>query len=149
LHPILKDPNKRNAPSSLDRDPSLAGDPNNPGQGQSSNRLRPVVVAPAAEPTPSGVIVPKIDAGLAASSLALIGTMTGLKGTIFVTNTGTHDITPTLKLVVCDNKGAKIGVTSKIGAPLAPNADEKIVVLATNTFATDLKLLSLTGTGPK
>jgi hypothetical protein len=40
-------------------------------------------------------------------------------------------------------------VTSKIGAPLAPNADEKIVVLATNTFATDLKLLSLTGTGPK
>jgi hypothetical protein len=140
LHPILKDPNKRNAPTSLNRDPSMAQDLNQ-GQGQDkgSNRL----AAPLSS-AQSAATVPKIDPGLAASKLAIIGTINGVRGTIYVTNTGIREITPVVQLIVCDDKGAKICVASKTGAALAPDADEKIVLLATNLYATDLRLMRVT-----
>jgi hypothetical protein len=146
VHPILKDPNRRNAPTSLDRDPSLAGDPN-PNQNQSSNRS--AAHSAAAQPAQPGVVVAKIDSGLAASKLAMIGTINGIRGTIYVTNVGAQEITPVVQLVVCDQKGFKVGLASKTGAALAPNGDEKIVILATNLNATDLKLLRLTTVGAK
>jgi hypothetical protein len=146
LHPILKDPNKRNAPTSLDRYPGLAQDPN---QNQNPAPNRPAARPAAAQPMEPAVIVAKIDSGLAASKLAMMGTVNGIKGTIYVTNTGAQEITPVVQLAVCDQKGFKLGLASKTGAVLAPNADEKIVVLATNLNATDLKLLHLTFVGAK
>jgi len=144
VHPILKDPNNRNAPTSLDRDPSLVNDPN---QNQVPKRRAPIPAA--AQPAQPAVIVAKIDSGLAASKVAMMGTVNGLKGTIYVTNMGKQEITPVVQLAVCDLKGFKLGLASKTGAALAPNADEKIVVLATNLNATDLKLLHLTTVGAK
>jgi hypothetical protein len=145
VHPILKDPNKRFAPTSLDRDPSLLDDPNS---SPSPNRpaARP---AAAAQPAQPAVIVAKIDSGLAASKLAMIGTMNGVKGTIYVTNMGPQAITPVVQVAVCDQKGFKLGTASKTGAALAPNADERIVVLGTNLNATELKLMRLTIVGAK
>jgi hypothetical protein len=142
VHPSLKDPNKRNAPTSLNRDPSLAQDPS-----QSSNRS--TALPTAAQPAQPAVIVAKIDAGLAASKLTIIGTINGVRGTIYVTNAGAQEITPVVQLAVCDQKGFKVGLASKTGAALAPNADEKIVILATNLNATDLKLMRLTTVGAK
>ncbi len=86
---------------------------------------------------------------MAASKLALIGTVNGLKGTIYVTNMGAQEVTPVVHLAVCDQKGLKLGLASKTGGALAPNADEKIVILATNLNATDLKLMHLTTVGAK
>jgi hypothetical protein len=147
LHPIMKDPNKRNAPTSLDRDPSLAGDLN---QNQAPNRPTALpAAAQQSQPAQPAVIVTKIDPGLAGSKLALIATMNGIKGTIYVTNTGAQEITPVVQVAVCDQKGFKVGLASKTGAALAPNADERIVVLATNLNATDLKLMRLTSVGAK
>jgi hypothetical protein len=40
-------------------------------------------------------------------------------------------------------------VASKTGAVLAPNADERIVVVATNLNAAELKLMHLTTVGAK
>jgi hypothetical protein len=144
VHPILKDPNKRNAPTSLNRDPSLAQD-SSPNQ----NSNRSTTLPSAAQSAQPAAIVPKIDPGLAASKLAIIGTMSGLKGTIYVTNTSSQEITPVVQLVVCDQKGIKVGIASKTGPALASNADEKIVILATNVNATDLKLMRLTSVGAK
>ena len=142
VHPILKNPNRRNAPTSLNRDPSLAEDPN-----QVSNRSG--TLPTASQPAQPAVIIAKIDSGLAASKLAMMGTMDGIRGTIYVTNMGAQEITPVVQLVVCDQKGFKVGLASKTGAVLAPNADEKIVILATNLNATDLKLMRLTTVGAK
>jgi hypothetical protein len=144
VHPILKDPNNRNAPTSLDRDPSLLQDPApapapHPHPAPYRAMPLPVVVQPA-QPA---VIVAKIDSGLAASKLTMIGTVNGLKGTMYVTNTGPREVTPVLELAICDPKGCKIGAMSKIGDALAPNTNEKIVVLATNLNAADLKLMRL------
>jgi len=147
VHPILKDPNKRNAPTSLNRDPSLAEDPN-PNMAPNRPAARPTAARPA-KPEQPAVIVAKIDSGLAASKLAMIGTVNGLKGTIYVTNMGAQEVTPVVQLAVCDQKGFKLGLASKTGAALAPNADEKIVILATNLNATDLKLMHLTTVGAK
>lgn len=148
LHPILKDPNKRNAPTSLNRDPSMAQDLNQ-GQGQDPSSNRPSSHLSSGQPTSPAATVPRIDPGLTASKLAIIGTINGLRGTIYVTNTGGREITPVVQLIVCDDKGAKICVASKTGAALAPDADEKIVVLATNLYATDLKLMRVTIAGAK
>jgi hypothetical protein len=79
----------------------------------------------------------------------LIGTINGLKGTIYVTNIGAQEITPVVQLAVCDQKGFKLGLASKTGAALAPNAQERIVVVATNLNATELKLMHLTTVGAK
>jgi len=144
VHPILKDPNRRNAPTSLDRDPSLAEDS---GQNQSSNRS--TALPAASQSAQPAVVVAKIDSGLAASKLAMMGTINGIRGTIFVTNVSVKEITPVVQLVVCDQKGFKVGLASKTGGVLAPNADEKIVILATNLNATDLKLIRLTTIGAK
>lgn len=150
LHPILKDPNKRLAPTSLDRDPSLLNDSNpnsNPNPGSApARRAAPAVAAPPAQPA---VIVAKIDAGLVASKLTMIGTISGVKGTIYVTNLGAEEITPIVQVAVCDAKGFKVGAVSKTGAALAPNADERIVLVGTNLNATDLKLMRLTTVGAK
>jgi hypothetical protein len=134
LHPILKDPHHRNAPTSLNRDPAMLRDLNQSQAG----------IHPAAGPAKPAPIVARIDPDLAASKLTLIGTVDGLKGTIYVTNTGAQDITPLLELAVCNEKGIKIGSISKTGPTLTPDADAKIVLLATNLNATDLKLTRLT-----
>ena len=144
VHPILKDPNHRMAPTSLDRDPSMIQDLN-----QNPRPRRRVAPPAAAQPAQPAVIVAKIDANLAASKVAMIGTINGLKGTIYVTNVSAREITPLAEWAVCDQKGFKIGAAFKTGAALAPNADERIVVLATNLNATDLKLMRLTDAGGK
>jgi predicted regulator of Ras-like GTPase activity (Roadblock/LC7/MglB family) len=142
VHPILKDPNHRNAPTSLNQDPSLLREMN---QNPNSNPNRPA----AAQPAQPAVIVARIDSGLAASRLSLIGTINGIKGTIYVTNVGAQEITPMVQMAVCDQKGYQLGVASKTGAVLAPNADERIVVVATNLNAAELKLMHLTTVGAK
>jgi hypothetical protein len=144
VHPILKDPNKRLAPTSLDRDPSLLQD-QNPGP----TPRNPATLPPVTRPAQPAVIVARIDSGLAASKLTMIGTINGIKGTIYVTNIGSQEVTPLLQVAVCDQKGFKVGAASKTGDSLAPNADERITVLATNLNATDLKLMRLTCVGAK
>jgi hypothetical protein len=146
LHPILKDPNHRNAPTSLNQDPALLKEYS---QNPNSNPNRSAALPASAQPTQPAVIVAKIDSGLAASTLTLMGTINGLKGTIYVTNTGTQEITPMVQLAVCDQKGFKVGLASKTGAALAPNAGERIVVLATNLNAAELKLMHLTTVSAK
>jgi len=142
LHPILKDPNHRMAPTSLSQDPAMLREMS---QNPNSNP-NPAVAAQPAQPA---VIVAKIDSGLTASKLTLIGTINGLKGTMYVTNIGALAVTPVVQLAVCDQKGFKVGLASKTGAALAPNADERIVVLATNLNAAELKLMHLTSVGAK
>jgi hypothetical protein len=148
VHPILKDPDKRLAPTSLDRDPSLLDD-TGPNASPRSTPKRPATLPAAAAPAQPAVIVAKIDSGLLASKLTMIGTINGIKGSIYVTNTGPQEITPVLQVAVCDQKGFKVGVASKTGAVLAPNANERIVVLGTNFNATELKLMRLTSVGAK
>jgi len=144
VHPILKDPNKRLAPTSLDRDPSLLDDP-----GSNPTAKRPAALPAAAQPAQPIAIVAKIDAGLVASKITLIGTISGIKGTLFVTNMGAQEITPVLQWAVCDQKGFKLAVASKTGVALAPNANEKIVVVGTNLNAAEFKLMRLTSVGAK
>ncbi len=144
VHPILKDPNHRNAPTSLDRNPSLVQDPN-----QNAIRHRAATPVVAAQPAQPAVITATIDSGLAASKLNMIGTVNGLKGTIYVTNVGAQEIIPMVELAVCDQKGFKIGSASKTGNALAPETGEKIVVLATNLNAVDLKLMRVSSAGAK
>jgi hypothetical protein len=144
LHPIMKDPNHRNAPTSVNQDPNEAR-----SLGQNP---RPAAAAPrpaaVATATPAAIVA-KVDAGLAASRISVMGTLDGIKGTIYVTNVGAQEITPMVQLAVCDPKGFKIGTASKTGSALAPNAAEKIVILATNLTATDFKLMQLTRAGTK
>jgi len=149
LHPIMKDPNQRNAPTSLDRDPSLTRDLNMNGtRNRSPYRAAtyPAAAQPA-QPAQPAAIVARIDSNLTASRLAMIGTVKGLKGTIYVTNVGSREITPVVELAVCDPAGIKIATASKTGDALAPNADERIVVLATNLNAADFKLMRVSGAG--
>jgi hypothetical protein len=142
VHPILKDPNHRNAPTSLNQDPSLLRELN---QNPNSNPNRPAAAPPAQPP----VIVARIDSGLAASKLSLMGTINGLKGTMYVTNVGAQEVTPVAQWAVCDQKGFQLGLASKTGAALAPHAEERIVVVATNLNAVELKLMHLTSVGAK
>src|SRR5580700_11398696 len=71
VHPIFKDANRRNAPTSLNRDPSLAGDTT---QSPSSNHSG--TLPSSGQPA---VVVAKIDSGLAASKLTMMGTMDGIR----------------------------------------------------------------------
>jgi hypothetical protein len=52
-------------------------------------------------------------------------------------------------MAVCNQKGFKLGVASKTGTALAPNANERIVVLGTNLNAAEFKLMRLTSVGAK
>jgi hypothetical protein len=142
LHPIMKDPNHRNAPTSVNQDPDEA---RSLSRNPAPAARRPAAVAPA---TPAAIVA-KVDAGLAASRISVIATMNGIKGAIYVTNLGPQEITPLVQLAVCDAKGFKIGAASKTGSALAPNAAQKIVILATNLNATDFKLMQLTCAGTK
>jgi hypothetical protein len=135
LHPIMKDPNHRNAVSSVDRDPQEKA-----SLYQSAAPATPATPA-SAHPAAPVEIVARIDSSLAVSKLNLIGTVNGLKGRLSVTNLGTDTTTPLAQFVIRDQKGAQIGLTSKSGSPLAPNESEKIEVVATNLNAIDLKLV--------
>jgi hypothetical protein len=144
LHPIMKDPNKRNAPTSLDRDPGEKADLEG-----TTPTTRPVAPPPA-QPAQPAEIVARIDARLAASKISLLGTVNGIKGRFYVTNIGSQVVIPLAQFAVCDQKGFQIGSTAKTGQPLAPNDVEKMEVLATNLNAVDLKLVKLTaGSGKK
>jgi hypothetical protein len=138
LHPIMKDPNKRNAPTSLDRDPSEKAD-----LQPTAPTTRPAALPPA-QPAKPAEIVARIDAGLAASKISLLGTVNGIKGRLYVTNIGSQVVIPLAQFAVCDQKGFQVGSTAKTGQPLEPNDVEKIEVLATNLNAVDLKLVKLT-----
>lgn len=109
----------------------------------------PAPRAPAAAPGKPAEIVAKIEEGLAASKINVIGRVDGLKGTMYVTNLSPHAISPLAQFVVCDHNGAQIGSVSKGGPALAPGEAEKIEVLATNRNAVDLKLFKLTGSSKK
>ncbi len=131
LHPIMKDPNQRNAPSSVNQS-DLSPDPasaSSPGLNQ---------------PAPPAAPATKVDACLAASKLTVLGTIDGIKATLYVTNVGSLPVTPMVQFLVCDTRGVKVGTASKTGTPLAAGAEEKIEILATNLNAADLKLLKLT-----
>ncbi len=134
VRPIMKDPNKRVAPNSLDRDPAGADISTNP---HSSTRLAP------ARPAGPSTIVAKVDPAFAASSLTLIGTVDGLRGTLYVTNVSSSAVKPVLQIAVCDQKGFKVDTITKTGSLLEPNGSEKLVVLGTNLNAIDLKLVRL------
>jgi hypothetical protein len=142
LHPIMKDPNKRNAPSSLDQDSGDIADMRRTSPNRPS-------VPTAAQPAKPVEIVARIDVSLAASAISLIGTVNGIKGKIYVTNIGSLMITPLAQFAVCDQKGFQIGMLAKTGTPLAPEDTERIDVLATNLNAVDLKLMKLVGSGKK
>lgn len=109
----------------------------------------PAPSAPAAAPAKPAEIVAKIEEGLAASKINVIGRVDGLKGTMYVTNLSPRAISPLAQFAVCDHNGAQIGSVSKSGPALAPSEAEKIEVLATNLNAVDLKLFKLTGSSKK
>jgi len=138
LHPIMKDIHKPMAPTSLNQDPSVAAE----FRTGPSARSAQLPAAAAAKPVE---IIAQIDASLAASKISLIGTISGIKGRLYVTNIGSQVVVPKAQFAVCDRKGFKIGATAKTGPALAPNEAEKIEVLATNLNAVDLKLMKLTG----
>ncbi|MGA2749916.1 MAG: hypothetical protein ABSG59_14165 [Verrucomicrobiota bacterium] len=115
-----------------------------PHQDQYSNSTHS-----ANQPAPPPATDPKIDPGLAASKIKLVGTINGIKGTIGVTNLSSKTITPVVKVVLYDQKGAKLGAISKTGFALESGADEMIEILATNIDAADLKLLKVTREIPK
>ena len=133
LQPIMKNPNQRNAPSSVsaaDLDDPRATPPSSP---------QVILVAPRKP----AEIVAKIDSGLAVSKITVIGRVTGLKGTMYVTNMMSDTAIPHAQFAVCDRNGFQIGTTSGIGSALAPSSDERLVVIATNAGSTDLKLMKL------
>jgi hypothetical protein len=138
LHPIMKDPNNRNGPTSLDRYPDLAGDADRP-----AHKRRPAA-PPSAQTVQPVAIVARIDAALAASKISLLDTVNGIKGRMYVTNIGSTMVVPMAQFAVCDQKGFFVGSASKTGGALAPNEAEKIEVLATNVNAVDVKLMKLT-----
>jgi len=139
LHPLTKNSGQRNAPSSLDQDPSM-----NPDL-RAANPARPTPLPPAKPaPVKAAEIIARIDAGLAASPISLLGTVSGLKGRLYVTNMGSQEITPLVQFAVCNQKGFQIGTATKTGQALAPNNAERIEVVATNLSAVDLKLMKLT-----
>src|ERR1700722_6294140 len=147
-HPIMKALDHRDAPTSLNQDPSMKREFANqaPGRPQPGH---PALVAPAVVllPAKPGEVVGRIDSILAASPVSLIGTISGIKGKLYVTNIGTETVTPVAQFAVCNQKGYQIGTTAKIGSALAPNETEKIEVLATNLNAVDLKLMKLSPGG--
>jgi hypothetical protein len=146
LHPIMKDRTNRNAPTSLDRDPGEKASL----QPAAPSRPAPVAPAQPAKPAKPAEIVARIDAGLAASKISLLGTVNGIKGRLYVTNIGLQVVIPLAQFAVCDQKGFQVGSTAKTGPPLAPNEVEKIEVLATNLNAVDIKLMKLSaGFGKK
>ena len=132
LQPIMKNPNQRNAPSSV-----TSGDlePNPPSSPQ-------VVVVMPPKPVE---IVAKIDSGLAVSKITLIGRITGIKGTMYVTNLTSDAAIPHAQFAVCDRNGFQIGVASKVGEALAASSEEKLEIIATNAGVADLKLMKLSG----
>jgi hypothetical protein len=144
VHPIIKDPDHRIAPTSLNQDPDAAR-----SQGQNP---RPAAGAPrkaAVDPAAPAPIVAKVDAGLTVSPISVIATISGIKGTLYVTNVGPQEITPMVQLAVCDPKGLKVGTASKTGTALAPNSAQKFVIVATNLNAAEFKLMQLTRAATK
>ena len=105
LHPIMKDPNQPNAPSSV-----------NPSDvGASTSAITPG----QSQPAQPGAFAARVDRCLAASKLMVLGTIEGIKGTLYVTNVGAVLVTPRAQFLVCDTRGAKVGTASKTGAALA------------------------------
>lgn len=119
----MADPNQPNAPSSV-----------------STSDLSLIDTTPVSAKRGLGL---KLDPSLAPSKLKVLGTIDGIKGTLFVTNVGPTSVTPMVQLMVCDTRGGKVGMVSKIGEALAAGDSEKIEVLATNLNAADLKLMKL------
>jgi len=143
LHPIMKDPSQRNAPTSLNQgDPSLSADLRAPV----THGATALPLARSAQPTE---IIAKIDASLAASKISLVGTISGIKGRLYVTNIGSQEVTPLAQFAVCNQKGLQIGSTTKTGAPLQPNDVERLDVIATNANAVDLRLMKLSASSEK
>lgn len=139
LHPLTKnspDGTARYAPTSVDQNHMRQAGLQSP----SSSPAARAAAAPAAKPSE---IVARIDSSLAASKISLIGTVTGLKGKLSVTNIGTSVVSPQAMFAVCDQKGFQIGSAMKTASPLAPNESEKIEIIATNLNAADLKLVKL------
>jgi hypothetical protein len=126
LHPIMPDPNERNAPSSVSQ--------SDLGSNGAS------VTAPAQAPG----VKTRMDACLKVSKMTVLGTIDGIKATLYVTNVSTLPVTPQAQFTVCDSRGGKVGTVSKTGTALAAGDYEKIEILATNLNAADLKLLKLT-----
>src|ERR1700761_1913498 len=133
LQPIMKNPNQRNAPSSV-TDKDL-----NDGQPPQQSSPQVVMVIP---PKPTEIVA-KIDSDFAVSKVNLIARVTGLKGSVYVTNISATAAIPHLQFAVCDSKGYQIGVASAVGSTLAPSSQEKMDVIATNAGSADLKLMKL------
>jgi hypothetical protein len=146
LHPIMKDTSKRNAPTSLDRDPAEKAALLSTGPALRSSPSTSVQPFAPAKPVE---IVARIDAGLAASQISLIGTVNGIKGRMYVTNIGSQTVIPLAQFAVCDQKGFQVGSATKTGQPLAPNDVERIEVVGTNLNAVDLKLMKLSAGAEK
>jgi hypothetical protein len=133
LQPIMKNPNQRNAPSSV-----TAADLD---AGATQHAATPpiVVVAP---PKPAEIVA-KIDSGFAVSKVTVMARVTGIKGTIYVTNLTGAAVEPHAQFAVCDRNGFQIGVASKVGTALDASGEERIDVVATNAGSVDLKLMRL------
>ena len=86
---------------------------------------------------------------ISAPPITVIGTISGIKGTFYVTNVGPQEVTPMVQLAVCDPKGLKVGTAAKTGSVLAPNTAEKFIIVATNLNAAEFKLMQLTRAGTK
>jgi hypothetical protein len=118
VHPIMPDPNQRAAPSSA-----------------TEADLGP---SPSSSPAKA-----RIESCLTASKLHVLGTIDGIKATLYVTNVSERAVTPQAKFMVCDTRGSKLATVAKLGDILAAGGSEKIEILATNLNAADLKLLQL------
>ena len=144
LHPLTKnspDGTARYAPTSLDQDPAERA-------SLMQNNSRPSYVAPG-QPAKPVAIVAQIDGRLVASKVSLIGTVTGLKGKLYITNIGSASVVPSATFAICDEKGFQIASATKIGSSLGPNDSEKIEIVATNLSAADVQLVKLTAGSDK
>jgi hypothetical protein len=133
LQPIMKNPNQRQAPSSV-----TAADLG----GQQQQQAAQQAAAPTEPPKPA-VIVSKIDHGLAVSPVTVIARVTGIKGTIYVTNLSGDQVLPHSQFAVLDRNGVQLGVAKRLGSSLPAYGFERIDVIATNAGGTDLKLMTL------
>jgi hypothetical protein len=141
LHPIMKDPNNRNAPTSLNQDPDQNERDEMEQRHQNHPEHRPGQSVGTLEPVD---IIARVDDTFAISPLNLVGTVNGVKGTLYVTNTGSALATPSAEFAVCNAGGYLLNTAAKTGHALAPNESETLEVIANDLYAADLRLITVT-----
>jgi hypothetical protein len=105
----------------------------------------PSPAAASAKAATPAAAAPTIEADLKPSPITLFGKISGLSGTLFVTNVGAKAVSPFVQLAVVDKSGKMLGWVTNSGAEIQPKESTKIQVLATNSSAVNFKIMRLVG----